>query len=220
MFIPTHFPVLPVEERVNLRQRLLEAFANALGDPPNVTTQLCVALASLAVYAVPDTWSNVVEDIFSIVSVSDSHRSLAVFLEFLIAFPQEASSAEGSSRFEAIEQELAQARERVLSLTLEHLATSTAAIQCVTSWVEHVKFSLTEATEHINVVCQLISEVDCSAAAFDACIDLLITVSGHVDICDSVEGAFAFMPVLVALASSHAAAIDSGDAERVDGICR
>lgn len=143
--ISRHWSELPAGQLDSLRSQLIAQVGQFASGPKMVLTRLCVALASLVLHILPETWPTAVPDLLCAFQTGDGDgpsRCLAL-LELLAVLPEELQSSRvASSRRSQLRSALAVHWSSICPLLQQLLQQPDApgrvrerVLRCMSSWI-------------------------------------------------------------------------------------
>ena len=203
---------------------MLQQLAAYAKGPKPVRTQLCVALANLAIQMLE--WKDVLHTVVS--TFGSDQKSIACVLEFLHVLPEEVTEGrkihltedELTSRTKELLEDNAQ---QVLQLLTQYAQSSDAAskdpllMQCITSWLREVPLKDIVSSPLMNVVMNAVQ----SDASFDQAVETLCAIFKETrEVDENAEIIKAVYPRLANLQPRIKACADEEDWDTFKGLTR
>lgn len=218
---------LPIEAQLALKDTLLDALVLYAQGPRVVQTQLCLALAGLALQIPESHWGSVVPGMIE--RFGGSPDTVGVLLEFLSVLPEEVSTnhripLSNAAYHERVPQLLTQQSATVLEVLSMYIQAPgvTPAIQetifhCLRSWLKAGEVSATQMAS--TPLLQFAFDALQSDALFDVAVDVLCDLIHETqEIDDNRDVIETLLPRIEAL---RPALMQAGeDEDRVRGLCR
>ncbi|WFC97613.1 Nuclear import receptor [Malassezia yamatoensis] len=218
---------LPLEAQLSLRDTLLDALNLYARGPRVVQTQLCLAIAALALQIPESSWSNVVPSMVD--RFGKSAETVNVLLEFLTVLPEEVAQnhripISNAAYHDRLPQLLTQQASLVLEMLSMYIQAegATPSIQetvfhCLRSWLKagEVTANQLASTPLVMIVFQALD----SDALFDVAVDVLCDLIHETQEID--ENQVVIQLLLPRIQALRPALMQAGDDEdRVRGLCR
>lgn len=218
---------LPLDAQLSLRDTLIDALAIYAAGPRVVQTQLCLALAALALQLPESHWPNVVPGMID--RFGKSADTVNVLLEFLSVLPEEVAQnhripVSNATYHERMPQLLTQQATVVLELLSMYIRADgvTTSIQetifhCLRSWLKAGEVSANQlaATPLLPLTFEALE----SDALFDVAVDVLCDLIHETQEID--ENQAVIQVLLPRIQALRPALVQAGDDEdRVRGLCR
>ncbi|XP_043941377.1 importin-13 [Protopterus annectens] len=225
--ISRYWSDIPTDQYDSLKSQLFSQITSFATGSKIVLTRLCVALASLALNMMPDSWPCAVSDMVCMFQENGSNldgraRCLAL-LELLTVLPEEIQTIrlpqyrKGQVR-NALTQESGPVFPLLLQLLQQRESPSSIkqkVLKCFSSWVQ-LDIPLTQCENLIQVA--LVSLQD--AELFDTAVEAVVNAISQPDAQRYVNTLLKLIPQVLALQDQLRQAVQNGDMETSHGICR
>ncbi|KAM4722104.1 importin-13 [Rhinophrynus dorsalis] len=218
---------IPVEQYESLKSQLFAQISAFASGSKIVLTRLCVALASLALNMMPDTWPHAVPDMVRVFQTEDGQadgraRCLAL-LELLTVLPEEFQTSRlPPYRKGLVRTALAQECACVFPLLRQLLQQSDSpsfvkqkVLKCFSSWAQ-LEISLTECEGLTLAAFSALRDPE----LFDSAVEALVNVISQPDAQRYVNTLLKLIPHALSLQDQLHQAVQNGDIETSHGICR
>ena len=218
---------LPQDSYPGLRDMLLHALAMYAEGPRVIQTQLCLALAALALQVDSTVWPGVAPDMLA--RFGGSPATVGILLEFLSVLPDEVTNnhripIDNATYYERVPQLLTQHSQLVLeTLTMYVQADGvTRAIQvaifaCLGAWLRAGEISASQLAA--TPLLAFAFEALASDELFDVAVDVVCDIINETqEVGENRQVIEALLPRIHALRPALATASD--DEDRVRGLCR
>lgn len=218
---------LPMEAQLQLRDTLLHALEQSASGPRVVQTQLCLALAALALQMPEAHWSRVVPGMIE--KFGQSPLTVGVLLEFLTVLPEEVSTnhripVDNTAYHERVPQLLTEHSDTVLQVLVMYMQADgiTTAIQatvfsCLRSWLKTGEVSARQLAHTPLLDCAF--HALASEELFDVAVDVVCDLINETqEIEENTDVVERLLPQITALRVMLDAAGD--DEDKVRGLCR
>ncbi|XP_043117062.1 importin-13 isoform X2 [Puntigrus tetrazona] len=227
--ITRHWSDLPPGQLDSLRSQLITQVGQFASGPKMVLTRLCVALASLVLHILPETWPTAVPDLLcafqtgeSVTEADGQARCLAL-LELLTVLPEELQSIRIlASRRSQLRSALAVDWSSVCSLLQQLLQRPDApcpvrerVLRCVSSWLT-LDISLKDSEGLLENCFALLKESE----LFDTAVETIVSIISQPDCQRFADSLLKVVPQVLALQEQLKKAVQDGDMETSHGVCR
>ncbi|XP_030630632.1 importin-13 [Chanos chanos] len=227
--ISRHWADLPAEQHESLRSQLIAKVGHFSSGPKMVLTRLCVALASLVLQTIPDTWPNALSDLLrtfqtgeGITGANGQARCVAL-LELFAVLPEELQSSRiPAGRRAQLRSTLAGQWSSVCPLLRQLLRQTDSPCQvkervlrCLASWLL-LDVALGESEGLLEDSFATLTEPE----LFDTAVETIVSAISQPD-CQRFTGSLLKMvPQILGLQDQLRKAVEAGDMETSHGICR
>ena len=218
---------LPPETLVQLRDTLLHALDLYTSGPRVVQTQLCLALAALALQMPEARWGAVIPGMVE--RFGGTPATVGTLLEFLTVLPEEVTNnhripLDNATYHERVPQLLTQHTPTVLQVLVMYMQADgvTPAIQatvfaCLRSWLKAGEVAATQLADTPLLACAF--DALASEELFDVAVDVVCDLVNETQEIDDNQSVIEY--ILPRIQSLRGAIADAGDDEdRVRGLCR
>lgn len=218
---------LPTETLVQLRDTLLHALDLYTTGPRVVQTQLCLALAALALQMPETSWGSVIPGMVE--RFGGTPATVGTLLEFLTVLPEEVTNnhripLDNATYHERVPQLLTQHAPTVLQVLVMYMQADgvTPAIQstifaCLRSWLKAGEVAAQQLADTPLLACAF--DALASDDLFDVAVDVLCDLINETQEIDDNQSVIEYiLPRIQGLRTAIAAAGD--DEDRVRGLCR
>ncbi|WFD22937.1 Nuclear import receptor [Malassezia equina] len=218
---------LPSQTLVQLRDTLLHALDLYTSGPRVVQTQLCLALAALALQMPESSWGTVIPGMVE--RFGGTPATVGTLLEFLTVLPEEVTNnhripLDNARYHERVPQLLTQHTPTVLQVLVMYMQADgvTPAIQstvfaCLRSWLKAGEVAATQLADTPLVACAF--DALTSDELFDVAVDVLCDLINETQEIDDNQPVIEY--ILPRIQALRGALADAGDDEdRVRGLCR
>ncbi|OCT82649.1 importin-13 isoform X1 [Xenopus laevis] len=218
---------IPAEQYESLKSQLFAQISVFASGSKIVLTRLCVALASLALNTMPDTWPHAVSDMVRVFQKEDGQtdggsRCLAL-LELLTVLPEEFQTSRlPPYRKGIVRCSLAQECTCVFPLLRQLLEQSDTpgfvkqkVLKCFSSWAQ-LEIPLTECEELTLAAFSALRDPE----LFDSAVEALVNTISQPDAQRYVNTLLKLIPQAMSLQDQLHQAVQNGDLETSHGICR
>uniref|UniRef100_A0A6I8S4L0 Importin-13 n=1 Tax=Xenopus tropicalis TaxID=8364 RepID=A0A6I8S4L0_XENTR len=218
---------IPAEQYESLKSQLFAQISVFASGSKIVLTRLCVALASLALNMMPDTWPHAVSDMVRVFQKEDGQtdggsRCLAL-LELLTVLPEEFQTSRlPPYRKGIVRSSLAQECTCVFPLLRQLLEQSDTpgfvkqkVLKCFSSWAQ-LEIPLTECEELTLAAFSALRDPE----LFDSAVEALVNTISQPDAQRYVNTLLKLIPQALSLQDQLHQAVQNGDLETSHGICR
>ncbi|XP_042573809.1 importin-13 isoform X2 [Cyprinus carpio] len=227
--ISRHWSDLPPGQLDSLRSQLIAQVGQFASGPKMVLTRLCVALASLVLHVLPETWPTAVPDLLrafqtgeSVTEAGGQAQCLAL-LELLAVLPEELqSSSIPASRRSQLRSALAVDWSSVCSLLQQLLQRPDApspvrerVLRCVSSWLT-LDIALKDSEGLLESCFALLKESE----LFDTAVETIVSIISQPDCQRFADSLLKVVPQVLGLQEQLKKAVQDGDMETSHGICR
>lgn len=223
--ISRHWSELPAGQLDSLRSQLIAQVGQFASGPKMVLTRLCVALASLVLHILPETWPTAVPDLLCAFQTGDGDgpsRCLAL-LELLAVLPEELQSSRvASSRRSQLRSALAVHWSSICPLLQQLLQQPDApgrvrerVLRCMSSWIT-LDVCLQDSEGLLESCFTLLKESE----IFEAAVETIVCIISQPDCQRFVDSLLKVVPQVLALQEQLKKAVQDGDMETSHGICR
>ncbi|KAG9273698.1 importin-13-like isoform X1 [Astyanax mexicanus] len=225
--ITRHWTDLPAEQHESLRSQLIAEVGRFSCGPKMVLTRLCVALASLILHNLLDSWTTAVPDLLRAfqggegsVEVDVRHQAL---LEVLVVLPEELQIRKlPAERRAHLQRALAQEWSSLCPILRQILRKETTAgqvkervLRCLSSWLA-LDVDLGESEGLLQDSFTLLKERE----LFDTAVETLVSAISQCDCQRFVDSLLKMMPQVLALQEPLKKSVQDRDMETCHGICR
>uniref|UniRef100_A0A673N5G0 Importin-13 n=1 Tax=Sinocyclocheilus rhinocerous TaxID=307959 RepID=A0A673N5G0_9TELE len=221
--ISRHWSDLPPGQLDSLRSQLIAQVGQFASGPKMVLTRLCVALASLVLHVLPETWPTAVPDLLCAfqtgegVTEADGQARCLALLELLAVLPEELQSSRiPASRRSQLRSALAVDWSSVCSLFQQLLQRPDApcpvrerVLRCVSSWLT-LGIALKDSEGLLESCFALLKESE----LFDTAVETIVNTTQQYVLLLKV------VPQVLGLQEQLKKAVQDGDMETSHGICR
>ncbi|XP_031419129.1 importin-13-like [Clupea harengus] len=220
---------LPTEQHGSLKTQLISQVGHFASGPKMVLTRLCVALASLVLHLMPNTWPTAVPDLLrefqsgqAITGADGRVRCLAV-LELLAVLPEEFQNSKmPAARRTQLRTALARQWSTVCPLLQQLLrqADSPAQVKmrvlrCLASWMA-LDVSLGDSEGLLQDSFSTLADPE----LFDTAVETIVSTISQPDSHRFADTLVKLMPQVLGLQDQLRKAVETGDMETSHGICR
>ncbi|XP_053549561.1 importin-13 isoform X2 [Bombina bombina] len=218
---------IPAEQYESLKTQLFAQISAFASGSKIVLTRLCVALASLALNMMPDTWPHAVPDMVRVFQTADGQadggaRCLAL-LELLTVLPEEFQTSRlPLYRKGQVRGCLSQECACVFPLLRQLLQQSDSpgfvkqkVLKCFSSWAQ-LMIPLTECEELTLAAFSALRDPE----LFDSAVEALVNTISQPDAQRYVHTLLKLIPQALSLQDQLRQAVQNGDIETSHGICR
>ncbi|MEE6495164.1 hypothetical protein FKM82_001968 [Ascaphus truei] len=218
---------IPSEQYESLKSQLFAQISAFASGSKIVLTRLCVALASLALNMMPDTWPHAVPDMVRVFQAEDGQadcgaRCLAL-LELLTVLPEEFQTSRlPPYRRGQVRSCLAQECACVFPLLRQLLQQSDSpgfvkqkVLKCFSSWAQ-LEIPLTECEGLTLAAFSALRDPE----LFDSAVEALVNTISQPDAQRYVNTLLKLIPQALSLQDQLHQAVQNGDIETSHGICR
>uniref|UniRef100_A0A673GP26 Importin-13-like n=1 Tax=Sinocyclocheilus rhinocerous TaxID=307959 RepID=A0A673GP26_9TELE len=227
--ISRHWSDLPPGQLDSLRSQLITQVGQFASGPKLVLTRLCVALASLVLHVLAETWPTAVPDLLcafqtgeSVTEADGQARCLAL-LELLAVLPEELQSSRiPASRRSQLRSALAVDWSSVCSLLQQLLQQPDApcpvreqVLRCVSSWLT-LDIALKDSEGLLESCLALLKESE----LFDTAVETIVSIISQPDCQRFADSLLKVVPQVLGLQEQLKKAVQDGDMETSHGICR
>ncbi|XP_052404857.1 importin-13 isoform X1 [Carassius gibelio] len=227
--ISRHWSELPPGQLDSLRSQLIAQVGQFASGSKMVLTRLCVALASLVLHVLPETWPTAVPDLLcafqtgeSVTEAGGQSRWLAL-LELLSVLPEELQSSRiPASRRSQLRSALAVDWSSVCSLLQQLLQRPDApspvrerVLRCVSSWLT-LDIALKDSEGLLESCFALLKESE----MFNTAVETIVSIISQPDCQRFADSLLKVVPQVLALQEQLKKAVQDGDMETSHGICR
>ncbi|KAK7158798.1 hypothetical protein R3I94_005208 [Phoxinus phoxinus] len=227
--ISRHWSDLPTGQLDSLRSQLIAQVGQFTSGPKMVLTRLCVALASLVLHVVPETWPTAVPDLLCAFQTGEGEteadgqvRCLAL-LEILCVLPEELQSCRiAASRRSQLRSALAVEWTSVCSLLQQLLQRADApcgvrerVMRCVSSWLT-LDITLKDSEGLLQSCFAVLKESE----LFDIAVETIVSIISQPDCQRFADSLLKVVPQVLGLQEQLKKAVRDGDMETSHGICR
>ncbi|XP_067108856.1 importin-13-like [Osmerus mordax] len=228
---------LPVEQHQSLRMQLLSHISHFSSGPKMVLTRLCVALASMALHTMPQTWPQAVADMVRVFQPEepgsgegdagteggDPHAHCLALLELLTVLPEEFQSSRLPQARKAQLREAMAGEWAVVCPLLRRLLqrqdtpgeVKERVLRCLSSWVG-LDVPLGESEGLVQDCFVALSDPE----LFDSAVETIVSAISQPDCQRYTDSLVNLMPLVLGLHDQLKAAAQDGDMETSHGICR
>ncbi|XP_056119602.1 importin-13 isoform X2 [Rhinichthys klamathensis goyatoka] len=227
--ISRHWSDLPTGQLDSLRSQLIAQVGQFASGPKMVLTRLCVALASLVLHVVPETWPTAVPDLLcafqtgEVVTEADGQARCLALLEILGVLPEELQSSRiAASRRSQLRGVLAVEWSSVCSLLQQLLQQADApcgvrerVMRCVSSWLT-LDIALKDSEGLLQSCFALLKESE----LFDMAVETIVSIISQPDCQRFADSLLKVVPQVLGLQEQLKKAVQDGDMETSHGICR
>lgn len=225
--ISKHWNDLQEEHHIDLRSELFKHIFMFLSGPRIVLTRLCIALGAFALNTMPDHWSNAINDIittFQNAATSSSQGEVwpISMLETLTVLPEEFHSGDFlPGRKQALRGELNCGVPQVIQVVQEYLSplhpvqVRQQALKCLISWVQ---FGV-RIVDLANALPMVFDSVQ-NPELFDTSVDLIVEIATHPSGTNYPAHMWKFVTDVLLLGDPLRTALQSGDMDTSQGLCR
>ncbi|KAG1931930.1 importin-13 isoform X2 [Pimephales promelas] len=227
--ISRHWPDLPTGQLDSLRSQLIAQVSQFALGPKMVLTRLCVALASLVLHVVPETWPTAVPDLLCAfqtgegVTEADGQARCLALLEILSVLPEELQSSRiAASRRSQLRSVLSVEWSSVCSLLQQLLQQADApcgvrerVMRCVSSWLS-LDIPLKDSEGLLQSCFALLKESE----LFDMAVETIVSIISQPDCQRFADSLLKVIPWVLGLQEQLKKAMEDGDMETSHGICR
>ncbi|XP_076151411.1 importin-13 isoform X2 [Alosa pseudoharengus] len=221
---------LPTEQHVSLRTQLIAQVGHFASGPKMVLTRLCVALASLVLHTMPDTWPTALPDLLQafqtgqgITTGADGRARCLAMLELLAVLPEEFQN----SRVPAVQRTqlrsaLAGQWSAVCPLLQQLLRQADSPTQvkmrvlrCLASWMA-LDVSLGDSEGLLQDSFSTLADPE----LFDTAVETIVSTISQPDSHRFADTLVKLVPQVLGLQDQLRKAVETGDMETSHGICR
>ncbi|XP_067219751.1 importin-13 [Chanodichthys erythropterus] len=227
--ISRHWSDLPTGQLDSLRSQLIAQVGQFASGPKMVLTRLCVALASLVLHILPETWPTAVPDLLCAfqtgegVTEADGQARCLVLLEILAVLPEELQSSRiAASRRSQLRSALAVEWSSICSLLQQLLQRADApcgvrerVMRCVSSWLT-LDIALKDSEGLLQSCFALLKESE----LFDMAVETIVNIISQPDCQRFADSLLKVVPQVLGLQEQLKKAVQDGDMETSHGICR
>uniref|UniRef100_A0A672M2S7 Importin-13 n=1 Tax=Sinocyclocheilus grahami TaxID=75366 RepID=A0A672M2S7_SINGR len=227
--ISRHWSDLPSGQLDSLRSQLIAQVGQFASGPKMVLTRLCVALASLVLHVLPETWPTAVPDLLCAfqtgegVTEADGQARCLALLELLTVLPEELQSSRiPASRRSQLRSALAVDWSLVCSLFQQLLQRLDApcpvrerVLRCVSSWLT-LGIALKDSERLLESCFALLKESE----LFDTAVETIVSIISQPDCQRFADSLLKVVPQVLGLQEQLKKAVQDGDMETSHGICR
>uniref|UniRef100_A0A672T733 Importin-13 n=1 Tax=Sinocyclocheilus grahami TaxID=75366 RepID=A0A672T733_SINGR len=223
--ISRHWSDLPPGQLDSLRSQLITQVGQFASGPKLVLTRLCVALASLVLHVLAETWPTAVPDLLcafqtgeSVTEADGQARCLAL-LELLAVLPEELQSSRiPASRRSQLRSALAVDWSSVCSLLQQLLQRPDApcpvrerVLRCVSSWLT-LDITLKDSEGLLESCLALLKESE----LFDTAVETIVSIISQPDCQRFADSLLKVVPQVLGLQEQLKKAVQDGDMETLD----
>uniref|UniRef100_A0A671P9A1 Importin-13 n=1 Tax=Sinocyclocheilus anshuiensis TaxID=1608454 RepID=A0A671P9A1_9TELE len=223
--ISSHWSDLPPGQLDSLRSQLITQIGQFASGPKLVLTRLCVALASLVLHVLAETWPTAVPDLLcafqtgeSVTEADGQARCLAL-LELLAVLPEELQSSRiPASRRSQLRSALAVDWSSVCSLLQQLLQRPDApcpvrerVLRCVSSWLT-LDIALKDSEGLLESCLALLKESE----LFDTAVETIVSIISQPDCQRFADSLLKVVPQVLGLQEQLKKAVQDGDMETLD----
>ncbi|XP_077062460.1 importin-13 isoform X2 [Siphateles boraxobius] len=227
--ISRHWSDLPTGQLDSLRSQLIAQVGQFASGPKMVLTRLCVALASLILHVLPETWPTAVPDLLCAfqtgegVTEADGQARCLALLEILCVLPEELQSSRiAASRHSQLRSVLAVEWSSVCSLLQQLLQQADApcgvrerVMRCMSSWLT-LDIALKDSEGLLQSCFALLKESE----LFDMAVETIVSIISQPDWQRFADSLLKVVPQVLGLQELLKKAVQDGDMETSHGICR
>ncbi|KAI4890303.1 hypothetical protein NFI96_017720, partial [Prochilodus magdalenae] len=218
---------LPAEQHESLRSQLIAQVGHFSCGPKMVLTRLCVALASLILHTLLDSWTSAVPDLLRAFQVAEGSTEVDVryqaLLEVLVVLPEELQTRKLSAeRRGQLQSALAREWSSLCPLLRQILRREDSAgqvkervLRCLVSWLA-LDVDLGESEGLLQDSFALLKEPE----LFDTAVETIVSAISQHDSQRFAAGLLKLMPQVLALQEQLKKAVQDRDMETSHGICR
>lgn len=220
---------LPTEQHVSLRTQLIAQVGRFAGGPKMVLTRLCVALASLILHTISDTWPAAVVDLLQTFKTgqdimgADGRARCLASLELLAVLPEEfQNSRVPAARRTQLRSVLASQWSSVCPLLQQLLRqphtpsqVKMRVLRCLASWMT-LDVSLGETEGLLLDTFALLAEPE----LFDTAVETIVSTLTQPDCHRFADTLVKLVPQVLGLQNQLRKAVETRDMETSHGICR
>ncbi|XP_073704250.1 importin-13 [Garra rufa] len=227
--ISRHWSDLPPGQLDSLRSQLISQVSQFASGPKMVLTRLCVALASLVLHILPETWPTAVPDLVCAfqtgegVTEADGQARCHALLELLAVLPEELQSSRiPASRRSQLRSALAVDWSSVCSLLQQLLQRPDApcsvrerVLRCVSSWLT-LDITLKDSEGLLESCFALLKESE----LFETAVETIVSIISQPDCQRFADSLLKVVPQVLGLQEQLKKAVQDRDMETSHGICR
>lgn len=218
---------LQEEHYSSLRSEIFRHILLFSSGPRIVLTRLCIALGAFALNTMPDHWNSAISEIIKILQNAAANSSQGEvwpisMLEILTVLPEEFHSGEFLPlRKQALRGELNSGLPQVLQVIQKYLSPSHSVpvqqqtLKCLISWVQ---FGVT--IMDLENVLPVVFEATRNPELFDTTVDLLVEIATHPSGSSYPTHMWKFLSNVLLLGDPLRTALQSGDMDTSNGLCR
>ncbi|XP_041913781.1 importin-13 [Alosa sapidissima] len=221
---------LPTEQHVSLRTQLIAQVGHFASGPKMVLTRLCVALASLVLHTMPDSWPTALPDLLQafqtgqgITTGADGRARCLAMLELLAVLPEEfQNSRVPAVRRTQLRSALAGQWSAVCPLLQQLLRQADSPTQvkmrvlrCLASWMA-LDVSLGDSEGLLQDSFSTLADPE----LFDTAVETIVSTISQPDSHRFADTLVKLVPQVLGLQDQLRKAVETGDMETSHGICR
>uniref|UniRef100_A0AAR2KE42 Importin-13 n=1 Tax=Pygocentrus nattereri TaxID=42514 RepID=A0AAR2KE42_PYGNA len=225
--ISRHWTDLPAEQHESLRSQLIAQVGHFSCGPKMVLTRLCVALASLILHTLLDSWTTAVPDLLRAFQGGEGSAEVDIryqaLLEVLVVLPEELQTRKLSAERRAqLQSALTREWSSLCPLLRQILRREEAAgpvkervLRCLVSWLA-LDVDLGESEGLLQDSFTLLREPE----LFDTAVETIVSTISQHDSQRFADSLLKMLPQVLALQEQLTKAVQDRDMETSHGICR